>query len=244
MSSLRAIPNLFTLGNLLAGATALALLQADASPVAVLACTGTALLCDLLDGRIARALKIDNPFGTQLDSLADVVSFGLVPSLAIWQWKLSALGPWAAPAAFALAAAAAWRLARFNVQAGGPPKKVRGAARSTGLPVTFPAALLLAGAVVWPDVSPRALLAICPALGFLMVGTLPYRTFKDRSPRFMVGLAAVVLGVAVAFAPSVAGAVPMAIALGALAYTVSAPVAAVAGLTRSASRGRRRLTSP
>lgn len=228
MFSKRTLPNLLTLGNLLAGAAALALLSADARPAAVLACVAAGLVFDLLDGRVARALKVDNPFGTQLDSLADVVTFGLVPALAVWEWKLSALGWRAAPLAGVLAAAAAWRLARFNVAAGGPARIERGAARSTGLPVTFPAALLLAGGVAAPEASPIAVAVLCPALALLMLSRLPYRTFKDRSPWLLLAFA---LGCAVVAAMAArAGApfLPVAIALGAGAYIVSAPVAALA----------------
>jgi CDP-diacylglycerol--serine O-phosphatidyltransferase len=226
----RVVPNLLTLGNLLAGATALALLSADAPPAAVLACVAAGLVFDLLDGRVARALKVDNPFGTQLDSLADVVSFGLVPALAVWQWKLSDFGWAAAPLAGTIAAAAAWRLARFNVQASdpGPARVLRGAARSTGLPVTFPAALLLAGAVAVPEVPAAVVAVLAPALALLMIGRLPYRTFKDRSPLRLVAFAAGCAVVAAALHPLGAPVLPTAIALGAALYIASAPVAAVA----------------
>lgn len=232
----RVVPNLLTLGNLLAGATALALLSADAPPAAVLACVAAGLVFDLLDGRVARALKVDNPFGTQLDSLADVVSFGIVPALAVWQWKLSTFGWVAAPLAGTLAAAAAWRLARFNVQAAtpGPARSLRGAARSTGLPVTFPAALLLAGAVAVPEVPPGVVAVLTPALALLMVGRLPYRTFKDRSPLRLLAFAGGCGCVAVALHPLGAPVLPTAIALGAALYIASAPVAALTRLVSSA----------
>ena len=227
MISRRTLPNLLTLGNLLAGATALALLGSNARPAAVLTCVAAGLVFDLLDGRVARALKADNAFGTQLDSLADVVSFGVVPTLAVWDWKLAALGWAAAPVAGLLAAAAAWRLARFNVNAGGPARVERGAARSHGLPVTFPAALLLAGGVAAPEVSPLAVAVLCPVLALLMVSRLPYRTFKDRSPALplaVAGLCSVAAAVlnrwGVPFVPAV-------IALGAGIYILSAPLAAL-----------------
>jgi CDP-diacylglycerol--serine O-phosphatidyltransferase len=194
----------------------------------VLACVAAGLVFDLLDGRVARALKVDNPFGTQLDSLADVVSFGIVPALAVWQWKLSAFGWAAAPLAGTLAAAAAWRLARFNVQASAPARVERGAARSTGLPVTFPAALLLAGGVAMPEVPPVVVAVLAPALALLMVGRLPYRTFKDRSPLRLVALAAACGAVALALRPLGAPVLPTAIALGAALYIASAPLAGLA----------------
>lgn len=225
MDTRRLVPNLLTLGNLLSGATALALLTVEAPPGAILICLALALAFDLLDGRVARALRVDNPFGVQLDSLADLVSFGVVPAVALWQWKLAALGWFAAPLAGLLPAAAAWRLARFNVAAAAPAKIVRGAARSTGLPVTFPAALLIAGAVAFPELPSWAAAALCPALAVLMVGRLPYRTFKDRCPSLLLVLVAPVALAALLVSATGRPFLPVAVALGALAYIASAPFA-------------------
>jgi CDP-diacylglycerol--serine O-phosphatidyltransferase len=135
------IPNLFTLLNLVFGCCAIVLiLQQGISltnydegtlwvmmPQAVWQSSlfiFLAAVVDFLDGFIARLLKADSEMGKQLDSLADVVSFGVAPSLIIYHFIRVGLASeaegldksmlWLVPS-FVLAAAAAWRLARFNI---------------------------------------------------------------------------------------------------------------------------------
>jgi CDP-diacylglycerol--serine O-phosphatidyltransferase len=85
-----------------------------------------ALFFDTLDGRVARLTKTQSAFGLQIDSLADVISFGVAPALLVFKWSL-----WQEPslglfASFLFAAAGAVRLARFNVlsmgETGAPTK--------------------------------------------------------------------------------------------------------------------------
>ena len=87
---------------------------------------GLAALCDMLDGAAARALKVHSPIGADLDSLADVVSFGVAPSMMLYKmlWAAAARQPdaldvtlWSTFPAFLIAVFAALRLARFNVSA-------------------------------------------------------------------------------------------------------------------------------
>lgn len=137
------LPNLLTLGNLMCGCIAIAFFL-NSQPFLVAMngeeywVTGTeqaqlgslfillAAVCDLLDGFVARALKLFSPIGKDLDSLADVVSFGVAPSMILFKmlWAAYMLEPHAlnvpmlamAPA-FLLACFGALRLARFNVSA-------------------------------------------------------------------------------------------------------------------------------
>ncbi len=74
-----------------------------------------AMLLDSLDGRVARLTHTSSPFGAQMDSLADMVSFGIAPALIIYNWHLYSLGRIGSIIVFIYAACAALRLARFNI---------------------------------------------------------------------------------------------------------------------------------
>ncbi len=113
----RMIPNILTLLALCAGMTAirLALTGRYQSAAAAIIIAG---VLDGIDGRIARLLKGTSPFGAQLDSLSDFVSFGVAPAVLLYVWtmvQLAALG-WALVLLFGVCCAL--RLARFNTQLG------------------------------------------------------------------------------------------------------------------------------
>ncbi|MFN0013563.1 MAG: CDP-diacylglycerol--serine O-phosphatidyltransferase [Saprospiraceae bacterium] len=116
----RHIPNLLTLSNLFCGCCAIVNLLYGEAVVATWFVLGS-FLFDYADGMIARALGVAGPMGRELDSLADVVSFGVVPSAMLYGLLAAAFGQGlfavCLPAlpAFALAAFAAFRLARFNL---------------------------------------------------------------------------------------------------------------------------------
>lgn len=139
---MRHLPNLLTLLNLFFGCCAIALtLSAQNFSVAYDPLTytevpgieqpywgslfiGLAAICDMLDGAVARALKVSSPIGKDLDSLADVVSFGVAPAMILYKmlWSAVARQPdaldvslWSTFPAFLVAVFAALRLARFNV---------------------------------------------------------------------------------------------------------------------------------
>lgn len=109
----RQIPNLLTLSNLLTGTSGIIFLftKPEWSPAwfVWLAC-----VFDFLDGFAARALKVTSPIGKELDSLADIVSFGVFPSLFMFKLLENSGAGSMAWFALMLAAAAAWRLAKFN----------------------------------------------------------------------------------------------------------------------------------
>ena len=115
----KAIPHLLTLSNMTLGTLALVFLLVDQNLEAVLWCVGIAAVLDVFDGAAARALGVSGPLGKELDSLADVVSFGVVPALVL-AWVGTGFGPgWLAePAGWGpllIAPASALRLARFNL---------------------------------------------------------------------------------------------------------------------------------
>ncbi|MBW8868806.1 MAG: CDP-diacylglycerol--serine O-phosphatidyltransferase, partial [Acidobacteria bacterium] len=109
------LPSLITVGNMFCGyASIMYAMRGDLVIAAPF--IGVAFILDMLDGRIARMTGTQSEFGLQLDSLADVISFGLAPALLAFCWGLSELGRWGWAAGFLYVTAAAMRLARFNIQ--------------------------------------------------------------------------------------------------------------------------------
>lgn len=109
----RLLPNVITTLALCSGLTAIRFAMDERFQWALAAILFAALF-DAMDGRVARMLNTQSAFGAELDSLSDVVSFGVAPALIIYQWTLhTAAGPgWVAALAFAVCCAL--RLARFN----------------------------------------------------------------------------------------------------------------------------------
>ena len=109
------LPSLFTVGNLFCGyACIMFAMRGDLTTAAPF--IGIAFVLDGLDGRIARLTGTTSAFGIELDSLADVISFGLAPAVLASAWGLSELGRWGWAAGFLYVTAAAIRLARFNIR--------------------------------------------------------------------------------------------------------------------------------
>lgn len=147
-----------------------------------------ALFFDMLDGRVARLTKTQSAFGLQIDSLADVVSFGVAPALLVYKWSLFQEGTVGLIVAFTFAAAGAVRLARFNVLSmgeGGKPTKP--SKFIVGLPVPGAAGILIslivANHAAGGDLAGRRylypIMGLTGFLAFLMVSTIRFRSFKD-----------------------------------------------------------------
>jgi CDP-diacylglycerol--serine O-phosphatidyltransferase len=176
------LPNFFTTGNLAAGFYAIVKTTAGDYDRAALALV-VAGVCDMLDGRVARLTTTTSRFGSEYDSIADAVSFGVAPAMiAFTAGGLHDLGWTGWVLAFMYTACAALRLARFNVN----PSRWHG--RFEGLP--SPAAAGMVVASVWLagflDESglPLHLPSVLPGLGaatlgLLMVSPIPYRSFKE-----------------------------------------------------------------
>jgi len=156
---------------------------------------------DGLDGWVARLTHSTTRFGIELDSLSDLVAFGVAPAVMIYKWSISPFGRIGTAVAFLFAACGALRLARYNVQMGSAESKA-----FTGMPIPG-AASVLASLVIfyyefW-DGTPQKnifvlLLTICLAL--LMVSTLKFHGLKEidfskRKPFWI--LVAFVLGIAI-----------------------------------------------
>ncbi len=172
------LPNLFTTAALFAGFYAIVQAMKGQFWHAAVA-VFIAMIMDGLDGRVARWTHTESDFGAQYDSLSDMVSFGLAPALVVYEWGLSGLGKLGWLAAFVYSAAAALRLARFNIET---PSDRR--LSFHGLP--SPAAAAVVTGLVWVTQSygPPALwlrvvgLVITVLIGAAMVSNIRYRSFK------------------------------------------------------------------
>jgi len=109
----KALPNLFTIGNLLCGVLSITFNMSGFLEVACILVFFSAIL-DLLDGRIARRLKVNSEFGVELDSLADIVSFGVAPALLFH--SIAAPSILTSIAFILFPTMGALRLARFSVK--------------------------------------------------------------------------------------------------------------------------------
>ena len=125
------LPNLFTLAALFAGFYGVIAGMSgnfDEAGWAIL----IAGVCDGLDGRIARLTGTQSAFGAEFDSLADVISFGMAPSLLMFTWAFQPLGQLGWAASFMFVSCAALRLARYNVQLGTVNKRFFRTTKSSG----------------------------------------------------------------------------------------------------------------
>lgn len=233
MKAMKLIPHALTLGNLLSGTLAIGFVIAGHPLWHAAALVGLALVCDLFDGRAARALGTDAAFGAQLDSLADLVSFGVAPALALHVWKLHALGSWGTVAAGLMVAAAATRLAKFTAAAQVAGPKPAGPARFCGLAVTIPAGVALGAAAADVAIAPGAVALMAVGLAGLMVSRVPYRSFKDRPVAVVLVPAGLGLVTAVVASGELVVGAGLAFWLGGMAYALTGPISLVVRRARA-----------
>ena len=208
-----ALPTLFTAGNIFLGflsilrsfrgsmAAATGGLGAPEQFAIAAKAIGAAVFLDGLDGRIARMTNTTSDFGREMDSLADVISFGIAPAVLAYAWgvqfidtsiganvreQITRFGTFAA---FLFLLCGAARLARFNIQKNPVPKNPGRPDRKyfVGLPIPAGAAMV-AGVVFAFDGEPlnywpfsAAWLVLLAVLGLLMVSTWRYYSFKGIS---------------------------------------------------------------
>ena len=188
------LPNLFTVSSIFCGIYSLTLSSGEATgeqlyKAALAIFFG--IFFDGFDGRVARLTKTQSDFGMELDSLADVVTFGVAPALLVFKWALSPLGTLGIVVACVYASCGALRLARFNVLAHRSPG---GSSRFfIGLPIPFAAGTLVSLVIAHHGVGASAqdvmgnvpIMAVVLVISYLMVSNIRYRTFKDArlSPR-------------------------------------------------------------
>jgi CDP-diacylglycerol--serine O-phosphatidyltransferase len=224
---------MFTTANMACGFSAILLAFSDEFMWAAVVLAGSIVL-DIADGAVARLVGATSPFGVQLDSLADLVSFGLAPAVLVHTWALPENPVVAWLSAFFWLACAAFRLARFNVTVDPLADKKY----FVGLP--SPGATLVVIATIFalrtPEHGPWMLVpvavSVLPAL--LMITTVRFRSFRGllapRTPQART--TTTVLGLAL-----VAGLVLDASATGlvvACAYLLTAPL----GVLTAGARGR------
>src|SRR5262245_25055443 len=109
------LPSLFTMGNMFCGYACVVYATRGEFETAA-PFIGVAIGLDMLDGRIARMTGTASEFGVEFDSLADIITFGIAPAILSFEWGLVPLGRLGWAAGFLFLAAAAMRLARFNIQ--------------------------------------------------------------------------------------------------------------------------------
>src|SRR5271166_139063 len=221
-----ALPTLFTAGNIFLGF--IAIVQAvegallgnsgnlgenihfQAAAIAI----GAAVVLDGLDGRIARMTNTVSDFGREMDSLADVITFGIAPAVLAFTWGVEFVTPGGFLMdhragyflAFLFLLCGAARLARFNVQTNPVPKNPGRPDRKYFVGLPIPAAAALVAAVVYAAegeplgwwINSALWLALLALLSFLMVSTWRYPSFKEihltgpRSPLTIVLFAALI----------------------------------------------------
>ena len=170
------LPSLFTLANLFCGwACVVYAMRGELETAAPF--IGVAMVLDMLDGRIARLTGTATEFGVQLDSLADIVSFGMAPAVLAYAWGLAPLGRLGWAVGFLFVTAAALRLARFNIQKNTDKRYFVGlASPAAGAIVASTVFYYPQGFQTKPAAYFTVALVIIPAL--LMVSTVRFRSFK------------------------------------------------------------------
>ena len=252
-SGLSILPSLFTVGNIFcAYYSVMSTLNAkwDHAALAI----GVGYILDGLDGRVARLTGTSTEFGAQLDSLADVLTFGIAPAILAFAWGVNLMNGVKDPLVSALAAnpieqhvrSAGWlmtfafvicgalRLARFNVQA---QKPVDSSSKRyfVGLPIPAGAGLLASIVHFWKDpiLTPGGAMLWCLLIGvtaFLLISTVRYHNFKElgivsRRPRVALVIAAMTIALIFKYSEQM-------LLLLAVVYVSSGPVAKLLQMVR------------
>jgi len=177
------LPSLLTMGNMFCGyACVVYAMRGEYETAAPF--IGIAVVLDMLDGRIARLTGTTSEFGVEFDSMADIISFGMAPAILSFQWGLSALGRLGWAAGFLFVAAAAMRLARFNIQSGSGGDKRYFVGMPSPAAAAIPAATVYAypwGLYDYREALPALVMVLVPAV--LMVSTIRFRSFKTIDSR-------------------------------------------------------------
>ena len=181
--SIYLLPNLFTTAALFAGFYAIVQSMNGRYEIAAVSIF-IAMVLDGLDGRVARLTHTQSEFGAEYDSLSDMVSFGVAPSILMYEWAFRDLGKWGWFAAFIYCTGAALRLARFNTNIDVVDKRY-----FQGLP--SPAAAALVAGFVWVMLDNKFTgydlrwyaAALTVFAGLSMVSNFKYYSFKSINMR-------------------------------------------------------------
>jgi CDP-diacylglycerol--serine O-phosphatidyltransferase len=190
----RSLPNVFTIGNLFLGIVSIIFVFNGEPEIAAMLVI-VAMLTDGLDGRVARALNVQSDFGKELDSLSDVISFGVAPAFIVYSvafQDFNSPAAWIATAIFPICGAL--RLARFNVISGIPGYFI-------GLPIPAAGGVLATMALFYKELSTPLLLIVELILSFLMISNIKYPNFKKVSiPRSAMWVIPILVIIAILFA--------------------------------------------
>lgn len=162
---------------------------------------------DGLDGWVARLTNSTTKFGIELDSLSDLIAFGVAPSILVYRWSIAPFGRIGLAAAFLFTACGALRLARYNIQMGSTESKA-----FTGMPIPGAASVLAAVVLfhhdMWDGIPEKniLMLVLTIMLSILMVSTLRFHglkeiNFKRRKPFWILVAMVVVFGAIVIHPP-------------------------------------------
>jgi len=241
-------PSMFTTLNMVSGLSSVLLAFRGHFTIAA-ALIGVSIVLDIADGYVARLIGATSPFGLQLDSLADLISFGLAPAILVHTWALDEWPILAWLVAFLWLACAAFRLARFNVTIDPAADK----RYFVGLPSPGAAAVVMATifALDSPDWGPGSgpwrawfplVVSVVPAL--LMVMTVRFRSFRNllapqtRGARFTTAAVVVAILVGLALAPGLTAVV---VAYG---YVLTAPLGVLSAPLRERLLGAESIAPP
>jgi CDP-diacylglycerol--serine O-phosphatidyltransferase len=200
------LPNLFTLSSVFCGFISISLSASgqggsDLYQAALAICFG--FFFDTADGRVARLTKTQTDLGRDLDSLADLITFGVAPALLVYKWGLTSFGRLGIFIAGLFVCAGAMRLARFNVlsrreEAGGQKKPGK---YTLGLAIPAAASVLVFMVLVAHHAGPYKLVSesvvagVVLTLSYFMVSRIHFRSFKDlRLTKRTVELAVIIAG--------------------------------------------------
>lgn len=226
-------PSLFTAGNMACGFSAVPLAFNGHSHWAAVLMT-VAIFMDVADGAVARLVGATSPFGVQLDSLADLISFGLAPAVLVYTWVLPEWPVVAWVAAYFWLACAAFRLARFNFTVDPHADK----RYFIGMPSPGAAAVVIATVFaldlpedkVGPSILLPAVISVVPAV--LMVSTVRFRSFRNLvSPKTQQAKITTAL-IVVAFITGIALEPAATMLVVAYTYVLTAPVGVITGPLR------------
>ena len=182
------VPNAITSAALCCGLTGIRFAIGGDWRGAVLAVILAAVL-DGIDGRVARLMKAESRFGAELDSLSDVIAFGVAPALILYLWSLQAVPQFGWLAALALAVCCALRLARLNAQIDMAPQPHKLAGFFTGVPAPAGAGLAFLPMYLWMASGraelrePIVVAAWCLLIAFLMISNMATLSWASLRPR-------------------------------------------------------------
>lgn len=218
-------PSMFTAANMACGFSAVPLAFNDHIHWAA-ALMMLAIVMDIADGAVARQVGATSPFGVQLDSLADLISFGLAPAVLVYTWVLPEWPVIAWLAAYLWLACAAFRLARFNFTIDPSADK----RYFVGMPSPGAAAVVIATVValdtptanVGPEILLPAVISVVPAL--LMVSTVRFRSFRDLVTPRTTQARVITAAVLVAFVAGLVTVPAATLLVVAYSYVLTAPL--------------------